>query len=465
MGVVFGRLQRFPISDIVEGRPIGRLDPVPHPVQLAQGDGVHAQLAGQLVDRALHAKGRDRRAGRAIGGYLRAVGDHVPAGDAEILQVIDRQGGHRARAHRRAGKGAGLVFQLDLGRGDAAVLGGAQLDLDHGARGGAGGLEHLFAAHDHLHRRAALAREGQGHRLQIDRGLAAETPADLGRGHADVGDLQAQDLGAIGADHELALARGPDLALAILGHGADAGMRFDIALMHRLGGVATLDDHLGLGEALVDIAALQPIALGDVGRQGRALIQSFRIQMSMQHRRVGGHGRLHIDHVGQDLIGDLDQARGLLGDGGGGGGHRGQGVASVENLAAGHHVLRQVTQVRRALAGLVFLRGQVGEVLGGDDGLDPWQGASPAGVDGHDAGMGVGAALDLADQHAGQGKIGAIGGPPGDLVHAVRTHRPGADHLQLRPGGRLVHHVGHATALRACLRSAAASITARMILS
>ena len=53
------------------------------------------------------------------------------------------------------------------------------LTVDAGARGRAGGPEHLLARHHHLDRPAGLARQRQRHRLDEDRGLAAEAAADL----------------------------------------------------------------------------------------------------------------------------------------------------------------------------------------------------------------------------------------------------------------------------------------------
>ena len=71
--------------------------------------------------------------------------------------------------------------------------------------------------------------------------------------------------------------------------------------------------------------------------------------------------------------------------------------------------------------------------------------------------MGVGAAQDLADEHAGGNEVGTEVGPARDLVHPVRADRPGADPLvcPITP----IH--GQA----APRISAAASITARTTLS
>ena len=54
----------------------------------------------------------------------------------------------------------------------------------------------------------------------------------------------------------MALARRPDLGLPVGIDAHAAGMRLDIALMHRGGLELLLDDHVGLGEAGIEIADL-----------------------------------------------------------------------------------------------------------------------------------------------------------------------------------------------------------------
>ena len=142
-------------------------------------------------------------------------------------------------ADRRAGEGAGLVFERRLGGGDRAVLLGADLDLDC-ARPRSGrwrgtpprGVITIFTG------RPALLRQRERHRLEIDQRLAAEAAADLRRGHADVGDVDPQQL----RDSRSRTMNWPWLQLqssrlAVARCGGDAGMRLDIALVHRLGGV------------------------------------------------------------------------------------------------------------------------------------------------------------------------------------------------------------------------------------
>ena len=67
----------------------------------------------------------------------------------------------------------------------------------------------------HLHRAAALLRHRERQRLQVDQRLAAKPAADFRRCGADVGDVDAQQLGAVRADHEVALAGAVDWSLAV----------------------------------------------------------------------------------------------------------------------------------------------------------------------------------------------------------------------------------------------------------
>ena len=56
---------------------------------------------------------------------------------------------------------------------------------------------------------------------------------------------------------EMALGRGPDLGLAVGVDARGAGMRLDIGLVHGRGLKLPLDDDIGLGKALVEIADLK----------------------------------------------------------------------------------------------------------------------------------------------------------------------------------------------------------------
>ena len=463
MRVVGDRLQRLDIADVLEGRSIGRLVAVVNRVLEAQGERIHAQLLRQFVHGALDGKGRDRCAGRAIGGDLGRVVDDIEAGDQEVRDVVAGERGHGARANRRAGEGAGLVLEQDIGGDDRAVRLRAQLDLHDGAGGRTGGAEDLVTRHHDLHRRTGLLRQGQGHRLDIDRGLAAKSAADLGRGDPDVRCLDVQNLGAIGADHELALAGGPDLALAVGAEAGDAGVRLDIALVNGRRDVAAFDDHVRRGEAAGKVAALQLHARGDVGGFIGLGLKAGGEARFVQQRRVRGHGRLDIGDMRQHFILHIDQGKRSIGDRRRDRRHRGHGVALVEHLVAGHAVEGNIANVRCTLTAGEFLGSLIREIRADDDRFHAGKRARLAGIDRDDARMGMRAAQDLADQLARHGEVRAVGRPSGNLVDTIGTRRARAHNSKGIARLGTIANVGHATL--ACLISAPASITARITLS
>ena len=290
-----------------------------------------------------------------------AVRHHVVAGDRDVGEIVLREGAHTARRDRRAGESPRLVLQHQLRSGDGAVVLGAELNLDDAARRRAGAAEHLLAAHHDLDRTARLLRQRQRHRLQIDHGLAAEPAADLGRHDADRRHVHAKKLGAISADHELALARRPDLRLAVGVDRDDAGMRLDIGLMHRLGRVTPFNDDIGEAHTGLAVAFLEADLLGDVRRPLRLRLHSLRKHVVVQDRRIFGHRLFAIDHVWQHLVLDLDQVERLGGDDRRNGGERGDRVTLIQYLVARHDVARQVAEIHRAFADKCLFRGISGK--------------------------------------------------------------------------------------------------------
>ena len=115
----------------------------------------------------------------------------------------------------------------------------------------------------------------------------------------------------------------------------------------------------------------------------------------MQDRARRTHRLAHVEHRRQHFVLDLDQVERVLGDVRVGGGDGGDGVAVVQRPC--RRPGRCSTSSRR-LAGPrpARRRGRraVGQVGGGDDGLDARQRHGLRGVDALDDGVGVRAALD-----------------------------------------------------------------------
>ena len=91
-------------------------------------------------------------------------------------------------------------------------------------------------------------------------------------------------------------------------------MRLDIGLVYRSIRVTPLDDDVGVTEARVYVALREGDDLGNVGRVRRLGIDALRVKVVMQQRRVRFHRLFDIDNVWQDVVLDLDQLAGFLGD-------------------------------------------------------------------------------------------------------------------------------------------------------
>src|SRR6266404_65144 len=359
------------VPDIVPGRSVRRLGAILGAVDLAHPERVDTELASQFIDAAFDRERADRRAGCPVGGNLGAIAQNIIADRLGVRQVVDRKSANAALLNRRPWKRARLVFEHGLRGGDPAVLLGADLDLDDRGRGWPGGPEHLLAAHHDLDRPARLLRQHVRDRLQIDDRLAAKPSTDLGGDRADVGDVAAADPRGVGADHELALARAPDLFLCVRRHRDEAGMRFDISLVNRLRRVAPLDDHFGLGKPRLHVTFGETDHLGDVRRLGRFGVDTRGQDVVVQYRRIGRHRSLDIHDVRQYLVFDLDQIERLIGDRRRDCGDRGDRMTLVQRLAFGHAVAGQVPQVMRRGADDPPVRRDIREVGARRHGLNP----------------------------------------------------------------------------------------------
>ena len=188
-------------------------------------------------------------------------------------------------------------------------------------------------------------------------------------------------------------------------------------------------------------------------------LDALGAHMLVQDRGAGRHGGDRIDHVRQHLVLDLDQLERLLGDRLARRRDRRHRVAVIERLLARHGVAAHVAADGAGL--------HLGEILPRHHRLDAGQPLGRRDVDRLDAGMGMRAAQDLADQHAGQEQVGSELGAPRHLVDAVVLDRRGADDLELAVAvvAALLQDGGRAGHLASPLISLAAACTERMILS
>src|SRR3546814_8571365 len=105
--------------------------------------------------------------------------------------------------------------------------------------------------------------------------------------------------------HELALAGAPDLRLTVGARRHDAGVRLDIGLMHRLGGVAARDHDLGRGEAGVGVAQDELDPLRDIRRRFRFRRDAGGEDVVVQQRRTVRHRVLHVDDRSEEHTSEL----------------------------------------------------------------------------------------------------------------------------------------------------------------
>ena len=354
------------------------------------------------------------------------------ADHGHVFEVVAREHRDGRQRQRRSGIGAGLVVQLRLRRRDAAGLRAAHLDLDVGPRGRAGGAEHFVPVHDHLDGALALLGQHDRQRFEIDVVLAAEPAAEFRRNDLDLGQVHFEQLGDLGAEHEMALGAGPYLGEPAFGIVGDAGLRFDIALVNRLGVEFPLDDDIGLGKALFDIAELAFETGGDVRRFRRLGLHALGELVFVEDRRIGLHRVAHVDHVGQHFVIDLDQLQRRTGDGIAGGGDGGDRMAVIEHVFARHHVARDVAEIDHQFARCRVFDRHVGEIVARHHRFYAGQRFRRGDVYRQDIGAGMRAAQHPADQLTGQRNIRCVTRASGDLVHGIAARgRVGADDLEI----------------------------------
>ena len=221
-------------------------------------------------------------------------------------------------------------------------------------------------------------------------------------------------------------------------------MGLEIALMDHRHPVRLLDDHVGLGEALGHVAAVQPRLLRDVDGLGRLGFRLGDRHGTVGHRLAGvglgpglgdrGGAGLHrlegIDGRGQDFVLDLDQVERLLADGRLVSGHGGDRMPDEHHAVDGQH--RMCPRRRLAL--------QLRNVGGGEDRPHAGQRARLARVDADDAGMRVRAAEELGVEQAAGLDVRDVLNLTGDLLRTIRARDREPDSLDVARG---LHHSRH----------------------
>ena len=199
----------------------------------------------------------------------------------------------------------------------------------------------------------------------------------------------------------------------------DRDMSLHRHVLHRRVGVFALDDPLGLGEALFDVAFAGHGEVGDVGagmRREHRLDVVVGAEIRVHQRRVRRQ-RIHVvEDRPQDFVFHLDELDCLVGDRQRVGRHRRHRLAEMPDLVLGQDVL-----VDHVEAHLVV------EVVAGEHRAHARQALGARDVDALDLGARVRALLDLGVEHAGQDHVADVDRRAGQLVRRIAARGAAAD--------------------------------------
>jgi hypothetical protein len=176
------------------------------------------------------------------------------------------------------------------------------------------------------------------------------------------------------------------------------------------------------------VSAAREVGL-DVAEVEAAVEHDVAVEGVVQAGGVRGHGGERVDDRIEDLVVDLDQGLGVLGDVAVGGRDDGDGLARVP------HLFRRDGGLRHRLGAERGHRPDVVEGFGaGEDADDAGEGAGGARVDRADAGVAVWAAQDGGVQHAGHGDVADVARAPREQLGVFLARRGLADPAVARRG-------------------------------
>ncbi|MNK95796.1 hypothetical protein D3C87_1160520 [compost metagenome] len=431
---------------VADQRMVGGRDvALAHGVAQLQLGGVDAEVGGGLVHLDVQCVVGLHHAVTPEGAGDGAVGVDATPLQPHVLAAVERD--HRGGAHvGHAGAvgaiGARVEHHPGLACGDRAVVAEALAQPDPRRVARAATEEGLFARVFHAHRAARLAGQQRAQELALEQVLlGAEAAAHVVHQHAHLVQRQAQHLGHDPAHHEGGLGGDPYGQVAVAVPLAGQHVRFHVGRRGAPALVDAFEDEVGLGEAALHIAPLDPHRRQYEVAAGRAVVDQ---------RGAGRGGIVHGEHGGQWLVFDLDQLHGARGDLLADGGHGGHAFAPVAHLVVEDVLVagdRGGARVRRARVQ------HARHVLMGEHGLHAGQRQCGRGVDAADACMGHIAALHLGVEQAGERHVGDVLRVAGDLVEQVRALDAVSD-----------HGVGHRVASGAWRRVSAVCSMASMIL-
>ena len=357
-----------------------------------QGEPIHPELAGRVVDEALDDVGRLGPAGSAVRSGRIGVGQHRVHRNVRGRERVDPDQGRdvaegREQVAVRGHVGPHVGERLHA-QGEEAALGvEGQLGVAHVVARVLVGGDRLPALALPLDRPADLAR-GPEHEpvLGVLPALGAERPAHVARDHPDLVLRDLEDVAGQRVAH----------AVRVLDVGVE-GVAVLPRVVHpeRAARLHVLGVHAG-----DDVAAPHPVGGPGEGRLGRRLVSELvqvgHVVRALVPDRRGPRLRRGpgVGHRGERLVVDADQVGRVLGLGAGLGHHQGHRIAHVARA-----VHRQAAVRRREHRGAVGSRALERHLHGAEavarhvcPGVhreDPGRLPRRVGVDRADPGMGV----------------------------------------------------------------------------
>ena len=450
-----------------ERRGVGELLPGDEVLQPELGR-VQVEAPGEHVDHPLdevRRLGHPERAAvrdpaRGLVG-VHPVHRHVGGRDVVGPGADVEEAGRELRRVRAGVEGAVVRGDVALEARDPAVAGRRDLARHVVVAGEGGRDEVLDAVLDPLDGDPGDDRgDDRAHVPRIDPDLVAEAAADVGRHDADVVLGDAGDEGGDGAHRVRGLERAPHGELAVhLVHGRDAAAGLERAGVHALVGDRLLRHHLGLVDRPPRRLGVARLPGEDVVRVAARPVRALGLVRDVlpEDRGVVGEGRERVDEGGKRLVLDLDELDrvgrdvAVLRD------HEGDLLPLEEDLAVREHRLHVAREGRHVVEveGLQVLRGQHRG--------DPGERLRGLRVDGLDAGVAVGGADEVAEEHARHldvVHVVALALGEAGILHPLSFTAEALELLGPRFGAFRLDRVGHHAASFAELSSSAAARTA-----
>ena len=346
---------------------------------------------------------------------------------------IRRQHIARACAHGTAGKSSRLISQYTLSSDELTIFGRAHLHPDPRTRRRASRLQNLGAAHNHFYRMPGLSRQQRGNRFQIRFDLAAKSPANLQGYNLNLRYGNTQNFCSLIPHAKRALIATPDRHHPIGIPQYRGILRFDITLMHHIRAKLALDNHIGFGKTLLNIAQLRAKMRRHIAEIFAFLAHRTGSLVFMHQGRVILHRLLHIQHMGQHLVFDLNQIQRFFGNMDIDRRHRRHGISLIEHLFVRQHRSTHILNAHHLFAQIsqLFLCVKC-QILPRNNRTYAFKHLGLARINRLSPSVCMRASQNFGMQHIGQIEVRTVNRPARHLIRAIVPHWPRPHDLIIR---------------------------------